>query len=142
MEMSPIDPQPHPNKNACRTGDHTASRGLLRRPSPTTCIVLLGYVECMYDCSLLCPCGAPHPHSSTPNLSVELSSSPSGCRDCSLRGLKAAMGLQSPSQPSLTYHLSVSSLLTCNYTHTKCTGEENLLCPTSHHPISRRAKRS
>lgn len=73
MEMSPIDPQPHPNKNACRTGDHTASRGLLRRPSPTTCIVLLGYVECMYDCSLLCPCGAPHPHSSTPNLSVELS---------------------------------------------------------------------
>lgn len=48
MEMSPIDPQPHPNKNACRTGDHTASRGLLRRPSPD-------------------------PHSSTPNLSVELS---------------------------------------------------------------------
>lgn len=45
------------------------------------------------------------------------------------------MGLQSPSQPSLTYHLSVSSLLTCNYTHTKCTGEENLLRPTSHLPF-------
>lgn len=121
--MSPINPQTHPtpNKNACRTGDQTASRGLLGRPSPLSVLFFYDMLNACMTLVLFVPCGPPPPHSYTSNLTVGLSLKLASWkqRDCSLRGPKAAMGVPSPPQLSPTCVLPVCITSLDLYTHTK-----------------------